>query len=193
MSDSTQTDLQVPSIDWANYDTGNKVSAPPQAKDAKGQYIVYYAQLPTEFPEDAFGQTQQGFLKVKIDPLTLVNNGQGIDGHKLRFQSLSAKQYTTRDGKTLNASQLGNFLMAAKTGAQPSDVDGYKAAVRQTAGATIPITLEWELYDKQAGAQVKDRYDDFEGPTGSKSPVFTTPDGRTLVARAKVKNYITRA
>lgn len=192
MSDATQTGLQVPEIDWSNYDTGGKLTAPPQAKSADGKYIVYYAQLPAAFPDEAFGSTQQGYLKVNLDPLTLINAGPGIDGYQIRFQSASAKKYTSRDGKEINASQLGNFLVASKVGLQPTDLDGYKAAVRASAGGMVPITIEWEVYDKATTSQVRNKYDEFEGPIGQKVPVITTADNRTLVARAKVKNFVTR-
>lgn len=192
MSDTTQTTLQVPNIDWDNYDTGSKLTAPPQAKGSDGKYIVYYAQLPEQFTDEAFGSTQQGFLKVDLTPLVLVNGGPGIDGYTMKYnQSASAKPYE-KNGKTLAASQLGNFLRASGTdGFKPQDIEGYKQAVRAAAGKTIPVILEWDCYDKQTASEVAKKYDDFAGPTGSKSPVITTPDGRTLVARARVKGFVT--
>lgn len=198
MSDATQTNLSTPEIDWDNYDTGGKMQAPPQAKDQSGKYITYFAKLPDTIPEEAFGNTQQGYLKVNLPPLFLVNSGPGVDGYEIRYQSLSAKKYTVTDRstgaeKTLNASQLGNFLIAAETASmRPTDVDGYKAAVKAAGGHTVPVTLEWECYDKQTKSQVRNKYDEFEGAVGSKAPVITTADGRTLVARAKIKNFLTR-
>ena len=190
MSDAIQTDLELPDIDWEHYDTGGKVKAPPQVKGTDGKYKVFYVQAPADFPEEAFTKTQQGFFKVNLDPLVLVNNGEG-DGYTIRFESLSAKQYTDRKtGNPINASQLGNYLMAAKVPPPIRDVDAYKAAIRATAGQAVPALLEWEVYDKQTQQTLRNKYDEFDGPAGAKSPVITTPDGRTLVARARVKSFI---
>jgi hypothetical protein len=192
MADAVQTDLALPDIDWDHYDTGGKMTAPPQAKDAAGQYIQYYVQAPQSFPEESFGNTQQGFLKVKLDTLVFQNNGAGIDGRQIRFQTISAKQYQDRQGKPINASQLGNYLTAAGQKPIANTVEDVKQAVRQTANALVPVTIEWEVYDNQTKQTVKAKYDDFDGPTGEKSPVVKTADNRVLVARAKVKNFVTR-
>lgn len=193
MSDPVQTDLAVPDIDWNNYSSGGTFKVPPQAKDASGNVIQYFVQAPPSFKEEDFGRTQAGFLKVKLDPLTFVNNGDGVDGYQIRFQTISAKQYSNRDGKAINASQLGNYLMAAQTGLQPKTVDEYKSAINATAAKLLPVTIEWEVYDKTTQQTVRSKYDDFDGLPGSKSPVIKTDDGRTLVARAKVKNFVVPA
>lgn len=199
MSDAIQDNLAVPDIDWDHYDTGGKRTAPPQATGPDGKYLTYYVQVQPNFPPEGdpnekqtFDKTQQGFLKVTLDPLTFVNSG-AADGAQIRFQSLSAKQYTERKtGKPIDASQLGNYLIAAKTRPQANTVEAVKSAVRQTAGAIVPVFIEWEVYDKQTRQTVKAKYADFEGELGSKVPIVKTDDGRVLVARAKVKSFLTR-
>lgn len=180
-------------MDWNNYDTGPKSSAPPQAKGADGRYIQYFAQLPNSIPEEAFKKTQAGNLMVTLDPVTLVNNGAGVDGYKVRFARASAKKYTNRDGKEIEASQMGNLLMAtgAAKSLNPQTEDQYKAAVQASAGAIIPVFLEWSAYDNQAKVEVVSKYDQFEGAPGAKSPVVPAPDGqRKLVARAEIKSFL---
>lgn len=194
-SDSVQLDL--PTVDWDNLDSaavgGGSFPPPPQATDAEGKAIVYFGQVESDFPEDAFGQSQAGALKAKIDTITLVNNGPGIDGQKLRFTSISSKLYQDRKtGEPRNSSQMIRYFQSAGvTYLKPQTEAEYKAAVRATKGKLVAFTVDWECYDKQTKTSVVKGYDSFAGPAGAKDPVVQLPDGRKLIARAQVRNFVT--
>jgi hypothetical protein len=197
MSDAVQLDLDAQfGIDWDHYDTGSKLTPPPQATDGAGAPITYFGQVAPEVAslpdEQLFSKTLEGNLKVTIPSITLINNGNGVDGITLKFVRMSGKRYTNKKtGLPTNASQLGNYIRSAQLASlKPNSEETFKAAVRASAGRMVAFQLDWSVYDKQAKKEVLKGYGNFAGPMGQKDPFVVTPDNRKLIARAEVARFI---
>lgn len=183
-------------VNWEQYNPQSSFQAPPPALGPDGKPIVYYGQAPKEF---TFGATKEnaqgeggGLLEALIDPITIVKSGSA-DGYQIRFTRASVRKFT-KNGKTVEASQLGNYLKAAGSVAKPQKNAEYVAAVKQTAGKVFPFTLDWSAYNKDTGERV-DGYLNFpEDPQrpGQRKAIlkqgdtYTDRDGQTQVVKSEV-------
>jgi hypothetical protein len=152
MADVAQVDLQpfVPP-DYDNYDDGAPTSSyapPPEGK--------YVGKVPL-ITDEAFGATNENYLKVTIDPIELI----GSD-YKVRFTSLSAKKYKNRE-----ASQITDFLRACGIAARPKSNEELKQAIKMASGRTFSFVLQWEAFNKNTQTRTQG-YDNF--PTDPNNP-----------------------
>ena len=186
------TSLKEPNpIDWDAYNPGSKFQVPPPAKGVDGKYVVYHAQLPTTIAAEA---DDDGYRRYLLDPITLVKNGQGIDGYTIRFTRASVKAFTGKDGKAVNASQAGNVLKAAQVAAKPQKTAEYDAAFNLIKGKIVPVTVDWYAKNKDTGEQVRG-YENFpvdpDRPGQRKAilkagDTYTDAQGNTQTVKAEV-------
>ncbi len=139
MSDSTNT-----TVDWNTYDLG-AASKPQKAFPPKGQYLL---RIPTlkpgltnDAPDSIFKTGNEQQLKAELGPLHII--GGPTDGFELRFCTISNKRYSNR-----NASQMGDFLLAAHSPFRPQDEAQWKQAVLATSGGVVEAGCDWDAYDK---------------------------------------------
>lgn len=146
-------------LDWENYQSGGgKYQRPPAVLDAQGNPIVYFGQTPSNFNYEGFlGVTNEqdggpGYRTFLIDPIRIVNSGEGADGYELRFTRVSTKKFVNRKtGQPTDASSVGNYLRACGVLAKPQKNAEYEAAVRSTANRKIPLTIDWFAKSKDTG------------------------------------------
>lgn len=134
-ADIAQTNLKA--FDPIDFGTGYQDGGKPQLP-AEGRY---FGQAP-QITDASFSSTQEGYLKVTLDPITLVNN-PASNGYQVRFTNLSAKKYSNRE-----ASQVGDFLRACGLPVQPKSNDELKQALKMASGKVFQFGLQWEVYNK---------------------------------------------
>lgn len=136
IADITQLNLVEPEqINFDKYqDGGNSSFAPPP----EGRY---FGKAPT-ITDESFGATKEGYLKVTLDPIEIVNDPTHT-GYKIRFTTLSVKKYKNREG-----SQVMDFLRSVGLNVRPKTNEEYKAAMKQASGRTFQFALIWESYNK---------------------------------------------
>lgn len=157
MADTSGINLREPEqMNWENYNPSSKFQAPPQAKGVDGKAIVYYGKVPTNITLEV---TDEGFRQFLLDPIELTKNGQGTDGYQIRFFRVNTKKFE-RNGKTVDASSVGNFLRACGVVAKPQKNAEYEASVNSTKGKVFGFTLDWSAYNKDNGEKI-DGYDSF--------------------------------
>lgn len=200
--DSNGLGLKEPQqIDWDNYNPGSVFTVPPPALDPEGKAIIYTGQLPSVIGTE---QDNDGYRRYLLDPIKLVKNGNGVDGATIRFARASVKPYE-KNGKTQNASAVGNLLRSAGVTAKPQTTAEYDAAVTASRGRIVSFTLDWEARDKNTGEQVRG-YANFpndpERPGQKKAILhagdeYTAADGTkqtvkadVLFANARVRSFI---
>lgn len=201
MTDMSGTQLTEPNqIDWDNFNpqSGTKYQAPPDALDASGKSITYFAQLPSDLGDvKRLKATQEGLRNYDLGPLTLVKNNSAADGYSIRFYSASVKSFTSRTGEPLNVNAIGKVLKAAGVGMKPQKTVEYDAAVKLASGRVIPVTLDWEARNRDTGEEVKG-FENFpvDATTGKRKAILKAgdilPDGRVvqsdvLFANARVR------
>ena len=203
MGETAQMDLKDPQpSDWDQFhkeSKGSKYQVPPPAtKD--GREVVYYGQLPTQFPDEFLGdynEYRKYTLCSREAPIKLVRNGNGADGYLITrppFVSLSPWKNGYNGAMGL--------LKSAGSAAKPQTTAQYDAAVRQTAGKVASFTIDWQAYDKETADEVKG-YGNFpndpERP-GQKKAILVAgdvlPNGEVvraakLFARAEIKFFRT--
>lgn len=142
-------------IDWNNYPSGSAYQAPPIPLGPDGKPIKYFGMVP-QLNEAAFEADKEGNRQWVIDPLTITNSGQSVDGYKIRFTRINTRQFVSRKtGKSTGTSSVGNYLRSAGITAKPQKNNEYDAAVRATQGKKVTFTLDWEARNKDTGEQVK--------------------------------------
>lgn len=165
-------------IDFDNYsDGGGKNYAPPEP----GRY---YGQVPL-ITDANFGSTNAGYLKFKLDPITIVNSPEG-NGYQIKFTSLSAKKYSNREG-----SQIMDFLRACGVAARPSSNAELMALLKSTSGKIFQFELTWRGYDKATDTEFK--LDDFQidDVTGKRQTLLEEPINKAKVyANGTVRYFV---
>ena len=161
MSDIAQTGLKEPDqVDWDKVG-GSKYVAPPPAKSADGRFIVYTGQLPNKI--DTTETDDDGYRQYVLDPITLVKNGQGVDGVTIRFARVGLKPW--KNGNN------GTALLIKATGvaSKPQSTADYDKAIGVVRGKVAPLTIDWQARDKNTGETVRG-YDNF--PEDPQRPGF---------------------
>lgn len=185
--------LSVVEADHVDYDnikaqsTGTSYAPPPEGiyvgkapifKDDGGE-------LTNEFTDTRdFALTQQGYMKVKVDPIEIV--GPTGTGYKIRFQMpLSVKKYSNREGNSTI-----EFLRACNIAARPQVNAEYRAAIKQASGKTFQFGLVWEAYDKDTQVTTKGESNFPPDPNDPTKHLPYLDDGANRVwANGKVKFY----
>lgn len=109
----------------------------------KGRYTV---RAPENFPSEAFGKTQAGFLSAQVDPTIM---GPSNEGYRIRFTKCSGKTFK-RGGVTV--SQIGDYLRACGRRVNVSgDPQELADAVENTANLTLECDGDWRAYEKGTG------------------------------------------
>lgn len=112
---------------------------------------VYTVRAPENFPAEAFGQSQTGFLTARVDP-TIV--GPTNEGYTVRFTKVSAKAWKDKNGLTV--SQLGRYLKATgRNDAVDGKPQAQADAIAQTANTVYKAQLDWRAYCKGCGFQLE--------------------------------------
>jgi hypothetical protein len=158
--------------------TGKSYAPPPEGK--------YWGTLPI-ITDEAFGKTQANFLKVTIDPITIVNpNGPG-DGYTVRFTHLSAKKYSNR-----NTSQVIDFLRACGIGFVPKDAEEAKEVIKALSGKSVQFALQWEAWDKDADVTVtgEDKFPLNDDGTRQSWIPSQVDETKKVYANGKVRYFI---
>jgi hypothetical protein len=175
-------------VDWDKYEGAgeSRYTPPPVPKDSEGKAIVFRGQAPASF---TFDKTQEGYLQVVLDPITIV--GGAGNGYQIRFTRASVKKFTSRKtGEEINASMLGNYLRAVDKNLRPASNAEYIRAVEYTANRQFNFTADWEAYDSQGGRSVAEKFEDFPlAADGSRQSWIDLPDGRRIFARLRVKQF----
>lgn len=131
-------------VDWDTYDLG-AAAKPKKAFPPKGNYMLRIPTLKTSLasdtPDSIFKSGDQGQLKAEVGPLFIV--GGDYDGTEIRFATISNKRYSNR-----NASQMGDYLLAANSPFRPQTEEQWKQAVLATSGGLVEAHCDWEAYDK---------------------------------------------
>jgi hypothetical protein len=161
-----------------DYQDGGKnfVSLPPEGK--------YIGQAPV-ITDESFGLTRENYLKLTIDPITIVgdSNGGGTGkDYKVRFTRLSAKKYSNRNG-----SQVMDYLRACGFDVKPNSPDELKQYLKMTSGKTFQFALQWEGYDKNDPERDLRGADKFGGNTWVASEI--DPEQK-VYANGKVRFFI---
>ena len=201
MTNPTALDLKVPSPEFFDdYEVGGTYTPPPQAKEnvegrQRQRYVVYTAQLP---PRANFeiGGTKDGYLKVVIKGIkVLYNDGQDRE-YEVRESHVGSKQYNKYDSAgnitgTRNSSPFGDLIRAAGIDAKPASPEEYEALVDALADRQIQVTIDWSAYDKDAGKDIAEKYDDFplEGQGPARQP-FIEVGGKRFWARGSIKRWV---
>lgn len=133
----------------------------------KGRYSV---RAPENFPSEAFGKTQAGFLSAQVDP-TIV--GPSNEGYRVRFTKVSAKTFK-RGGVTV--SQVGDYLRACGRRVNVSGAPQELAdAVEQTANLTYEVDGDWRVYEKGTGFVLEGMENFPSDGNGGHIPVIDSP------------------
>jgi hypothetical protein len=109
----------------------------------------YTLRAPESF---SYGRTNAGALSVQIDPTIM---GPTNEGTVIRFQRLSAKTWTGKDGKPI--SQVGRYLRAVLGATRvPGDPQQLADLIDTTANRVYEAYVDWRLYAKGEGADGSD-------------------------------------
>lgn len=152
MNDIAQIGLKEPEqTDWDNAYSGSSYVAPPPARDAAGNPIVYFGKV----TEAKAADPDKGYLNFNLDPITLVNSGPHT-GKTIRFTRASARPFE-KNGVPMkgNPNKLGSFLRSVGLQIKPQTNSDYIAAVKAATNKTFPFTGDWEAYNKDTGEQIK--------------------------------------
>lgn len=191
MADIAQMELTEPDpIDFEKYQdgsTGQSYAPPPEGQYVAKAPIFRDNGTTTIGPDNSFGATKAGYLKVAIDPIEIV--GPTNEGYKVRFASLSAKKYSNREGN-----QILDFLRACGLPIRPKTNDEYKSAIKMASGKVFKFGLVWEAYIKDTEQTIKGQ-DNFpldpQDPTKRLSYVVDEFDPKKKhYANGKVKYYV---
>jgi hypothetical protein len=180
MADVAQMDLVEPDqISFDKYeDGGPKNFGPPP----EGRYFARVPLIPAGDDPEVFQKTQQNYLKIKIDPLEIIDGG-----YKVRFTTLSAKKYSNREGN-----QILDFIHACGLDLRPQTNEDYKNAVRQCSGRTCQFGLVWEAYNKNDQTSTKGAKNFPVGEDGKPQSWLPDPyeDGKKIYANGRVAYWV---
>lgn len=146
MADVSQLGLDAPdSIDYDNYDDGGGGSSflPPTVGE-DGENVVFTLQVGKDI---SFSKAQtSGKLMAKIDSMKVV--GPCDCEASVNYTYVSSKQWE-RNGKTINVSQMGNFLRSAGISIPKGATNQVLAdACDATKNQNVRAVLDWVAYDK---------------------------------------------
>ena len=207
MADTSGMGLREPEqMDWDKFNTaGGKYQAPPEPFTADGKTKnVFTAQLPKDLgSEERRLQTQEGYRKFEVGPLTLAKNGNGIDGQQIRYYSVSVKKFRSRKtGEPMDLSQAALLLKGAGVAQKPQTNADYEKAIAQASGRTVQITLDWVARNKDTGEKVEGAHlFPIDPETGRRKAILSKGDKLTdgtvvtsevLFANAVVDRIITK-
>lgn len=130
--------LQFDAVDFDKYQDGGGATSYAPPDEGK-----YFGKLPI-IDDTSFDKTQEDYLKLKVDPIEIVNAQNGANGYKVRFSHFSAKKYKNREG-----SQVLDLMRACGVAARPQNVEELKAICKSLSGRTFQFTLQWEAYNKE--------------------------------------------
>ena len=195
MSDvsSLLSELRQPDpMDWDKYQgAGESTYAPPPVpKDSEGKALLFRGIAPPSFQ---FDKTDEGYLQVLLDPITIV--GGGSNGYVIRFTRASVKKFKSRStGAEINASMLGNYLRSVDKNLRPGTNAEYIRAVEYTANRQFNFTADWDAYDSQGSRSLAEKYEDFplrdaSNPSAGRQAWIDLPDGRRIFARLRIKQF----
>jgi hypothetical protein len=168
MADVAQTNLaSFDIIDFDNYQDGGgsgKSYAPPN----EGQYMGKVPMIKDDGTDtlsatNDWGRTQEGYLKLRLDPVELV----GVD-YTIKYQQpISSKKYKNREG-----SQVFDFLRACGIAARPKNETELRQAVKMASGRTFKFSLVWEAYNKSSQESLSGQanFPDDPNKEGAKQP-----------------------
>jgi len=133
-------------LDFDAYEDGGASTGKSYAPPAEGRYTGRVPQLKddgTDTISDAnsFGRTAEGYLKVRLDPIEVLDSS--ANGYQIRFTNLSSKKYAKRNG-----SQVYDFLRACGIDARPRNEAELRAALKAASGRPFQFQLVWEAYNK---------------------------------------------
>jgi hypothetical protein len=133
-------DLKEPGVeDWDSYqDASASKPLPPE-----GEYDV---KLADEFK---FEKSQDGFLMVNLDPVTLV--GGEFDGREIRY----AAKVSTRRYKNSNACSMGDVIRNVGTGTPRTNAEYVEAMKSAQGQIATKVRFVWEAYDKETQKSVQ--------------------------------------
>jgi hypothetical protein len=180
-ADVSQLNLREPDlINFDKYqDGGNSFTPPPEGK--------YFGQV-SPITDEAFGATGEGYLKLTVPEITIVNAQTG-NGYKVKYTQLSSKKYAKREG-----SQFLDFLRAAGIAARPTSNEELKSAAKMASGRVVQFQLIWEAYDKNT-KQSTSGYENFpvDPADASKRLTYvldTIDENKKWYANGKVRYFI---
>lgn len=182
--------LEPEAIDYENESTGGggQNYAPPVEGRYTGKAPFFKDNGSGQItPDNHFGATQAGYLKVAVEPIEIV--GPTGQGYNIRFSSLSAKKYSNREGN-----QIIDFLRACGNPARPKTNDEYKSAVKMCSGKLFDFALVWEAYNKDTQETTKGEQNFPPDPQDSTKHQPWIQDAfdskKRWFANGKVKYYI---
>lgn len=185
MNDIAQVKLREPEqADWDNWGKGSSYTPPPAAKDAAGQFIVYYATVggaTEKASEYAVDDEGNFYLNYLLEPFT-ISDGPA-KGYALRFTEVNLKPFTKLvNGERVpvkgNFHSLGNYLRACGLTAKPQTNEQYRAAIRASLNKRFPFVGDWEARNKDTGEKIQGYLnfpDDTERP-GQKKAILKSGD-----------------
>lgn len=150
-NDISQINLKEPApVDWENYGKVGTYQTPPETRDAKGDFVIFYG---TGTPVQ--DESNEGWLQYLIDPLTIKNGPS--DGYIVRFSRVNTRPYQDGKGnpKKGNPNSLADYLRATGISAKPQTNSEYQAAVRLVGNKSFPFVADWEAYNKDTQEKVR--------------------------------------
>ena len=177
-------------IDFESYSDGGtgKSYAPPVEGTYTGKApVILDDGSDTISATNSFGRTNEGYLKLQLDPIVVV--GGPANGYEVRFTRLSSKKFKNKE-----ASQTLNFLRACGIDARPKSEAELRQALRMASNRTFQFSLIWEAYNKDAD-ETYSGMDSF--PVDPTDPTKRLPyrndeytPGKKWYANGKVKYFI---
>lgn len=186
MADVNGKNLAEPTqVDWDKVG-GGSYTPPPAARDAAGNYIRYFGQLPLTVVEDVNDNQYRTYV---FDPIKLVKNeNKSVDGYELRFTRTSLQPFKNGSNST------AILLKAAGVQAKPQKTAEYDSAIKMVKGKVVPFSIEWQARNKETGETVRG-YENFpDDPTrpGQKKSIlkagdtYRDQDGNEQVVQSEV-------
>lgn len=144
MADVAQTNLVAfDPIDFDQYEDGGgkDFSTPPEGRYVGRAPIIKDDGTDVISDTNSFGRTAEGYLKLNLDGVTLVDGPK--PGYAIRYQTISSKKYKARNG-----SQVLDFLRACGIAARPQSDAELRAACKMASNRTFSFQLVWEGFNK---------------------------------------------
>jgi hypothetical protein len=184
-NDIAQLNLAEPGqTDWDNYGKSGWI-APPPAKDAAGNFIVYTGvakkiEVEEQYPDR--DDKEQTYLTVRLDDFQIADPGK-YQGYEIKFSKVSRRPYTyLKDGERLpkkgNPSKLGDYLRAVGSAGKPQNNSEYLATAKAAAGRKFSFTIDWEARNKDTGEKVSgyNAFPDDPNNPGQKKAILKAGD-----------------
>jgi hypothetical protein len=190
-ADVAQMDLKpFDPIDFDNYDDGSKKAGKSYAPPPEGRYTGRVLTIPDDGSDvisstNAFGRTQEGYLKVDLPTIDVLD--QSANGYVVKYTRLSSKKYAKRNG-----SQVLDFLRACNIDARPTNENELRAAVRMAAGRPFQFQLVWEAYNKNTEESTSGAENFPKDATGAPQPWIKDEfeENKRWFANGKVRYFV---